>query len=282
MYQNYIDLGFGKMHFVSSYKLGACSENHETHIMIHGNSGSTRSFFKQMKSQSDENRIAIDLPGHGLSDNPKDDAAAHEIYSFNGYAKVVVEFIQKCGFKNVFILGWSLGGQIAYSMMKLYPEMFEKTILGVVTWGAPPVPDDDLMAGFIPFPEAAMMGQLQTFTEDEAKIFTRAAGTPDDAIMIVDAMRCDGRSRRYMIDAATTGGGVNARKLVEESDIPLCIIIGTRDGGVNNEYIRSLKYKNLFNGKPCELDTSHAVHFDDPERFAEIVDEFVSSIALNE
>lgn len=219
-------------------------------IAIHGNSSSMNAF---MNNDFKYKTYLIDLPGHGRSARNK------EYYSFNGFAKAVVEFMDENKIERAVILGWSLGGQVGYSMMSLYPDRVE----GLIAWGAPPVPADDLMIGFHAFPEAAMMGCRRKFNRKNAAIFNKAAGLPDNKIFVKDAMITHGKARYHMIKSATTGGGVDARTLVATSNIPLIFIICEEDKGVNNDYIVNCKTRNCIN--VYSIFANHAGHYYRPD-----------------
>lgn len=250
-------------------------------IAIHGNSGDLQCFVRQLDLVNDsrirancDRLILVSLPGHGGSDFPNTEDMAHDVYSFNGYANVIFELMNKLSIESANMIGWSLGGQIVYSMMKFN----EKRVASAILFGAPAVTDKDLLCGFVPFDECAMMGQLAQFTTDEARIFNRAAGLPDDDEFVNAAKLCDGRSRKYMIDSSTTGGGSNAREIVKTCNTPICIVIGTLDKGVNNEYIKSLTYKNA---ELHELNGNHAVHYNCAEEFNEIYCKFIAKVNVD-
>jgi len=83
----------------------------QTIFLVHGNSSSGRSYLHQLQSQLGQmyRFIAMDLPGHGLSDV----AANPEVtYSLPGYADVVLEVAKALDTSNAIFVGWSLGGHI--------------------------------------------------------------------------------------------------------------------------------------------------------------------------
>lgn len=256
-----------------------CDVN-EIMFFLHGNSSSTEGFVYQKEWAQDQAQIHnvksifVDFPGHGKSEYPATDEAARKVYSFNGYAELVVNIMKMLNIKSAIIVGWSLGGQVAYSMMKLFPTFVKAAIV----FGSPAVTDTDLMCGFKMFPEAVMMGQLIKFIREEAIIFCKAGGlipkdkndnfTTVEEQFISDAIYCDGRSRSYMIASSTNGGSVNARELVATCNIPLFTIIALRDDGVNNDYIINLPYKN---NTIFKIDSRHATQYECPEEFNNVL-----------
>ncbi len=67
--------------------------------------------------------IAIDLPGHGLSGSNDD------VNSMEFSAAVVADVLKICGVEKAFVAGHSMGGYVALHCVKLFPELFEGVIL---------------------------------------------------------------------------------------------------------------------------------------------------------
>ena len=78
--------------------------DHPTIIFIHGHCTNKEFFNKQLSSSLFLNYrlIALDLPGYGESEPPKD---PQKIYSFPGFASVVTEVIQTMKLNNIVIVG---------------------------------------------------------------------------------------------------------------------------------------------------------------------------------
>src|SRR3974390_1079981 len=77
-------------------------------VLIHGNSSSSRAFSRQLEGPLGERfrLVAVDLPGHGASDNARDPSA----YSLPGHARAVRAAADALGLKDARFVGWSLGG----------------------------------------------------------------------------------------------------------------------------------------------------------------------------
>lgn len=73
--------------------------------------------------EKDYRVIAIDLPGHGLSGSNKD------INTMDFCAAVAADVVKKCGVKKAVVAGHSMGGYVAQSCVKQYPDIFEGLIL---------------------------------------------------------------------------------------------------------------------------------------------------------
>lgn len=66
---------------------------------------------------------ALDLPGFGSSDEPK------EVYGSKEYAEIVKKFIDYMEMKRVILIGHSFGGKISIWLGSLYPEIVDKIVL---------------------------------------------------------------------------------------------------------------------------------------------------------
>jgi len=69
--------------------------------------------------------IAVDLPGHGLSEI---DESANS-YDIENTAKYIVELIQSHNVKKCNLLGYSMGGRIAIYLAIYYSEYFDKIVI---------------------------------------------------------------------------------------------------------------------------------------------------------
>ena len=66
---------------------------------------------------------AIDLPGFGYSEAPK------EVFSSWDYAKIVKKFLDIMEIKKVVLIGHSFGGKLSIILGSEYPEVVEKIVL---------------------------------------------------------------------------------------------------------------------------------------------------------
>ena len=103
-------------------------------LLIHGNS-SCRQVFRHQLEGGLGNRyrmIAMDLPGHGDSENARD---PQESYTQPAYAEAAVDVLRACGAENAVILGWSLGGHIGIELISRLPDMRALTFSGTPPTG---------------------------------------------------------------------------------------------------------------------------------------------------
>ncbi len=90
-------------------------------LFIHGLACSKESFYgawkqKKLKKYS---LLAVDLPGFGKSDRPKDFS-----YSLTDHAGVLYELVRKIPHKKIHLVGHSMGGAIAVLLAQKNPKRF--------------------------------------------------------------------------------------------------------------------------------------------------------------
>jgi len=132
----YASLDGARLHY-QSYGKG-----HEAVVLIHGWSCSIDYWRDLIPDLSKRSRvIAIDLPGHGLSDKPQ------VPYTMDLFARAVDAVMRDAGVKRGVLVGHSMGTPVARQFYRKYPQ---KTLAIVIVDGAlRPYGDKKLMESFI-------------------------------------------------------------------------------------------------------------------------------------
>ena len=135
-----LDLGAGQKAARVHYK--SYGKGHEALVLIHGWTCSMEYWRDQVPDLAKRNRvIAIDLPGHGMSDKPQ------VTYSMDLFARAVDAVLRDAGVKRAVLVGHSMGTPVARQFYRKYPD---KTLAIVIVDGAlRPFGDKKLMAGVI-------------------------------------------------------------------------------------------------------------------------------------
>ena len=93
-------------------------------ILVHGLGAFLESWIFNFAALSEYLTVyAIELPGHGSSEDPKHD------YSLSFYVKFVINLMAKMGISRASILGHSMGGPICISLAVDSPDKVDKLIL---------------------------------------------------------------------------------------------------------------------------------------------------------
>jgi len=96
----------------------------KTLVFIHGLATYSLSWKKNIEYLKNYYRcIAIDLPGNGYSDRYDQD------YSINFFAGAVYDFMMQLQLTNIYLVGHSMGGQIAMTLLINQPECAKGLIL---------------------------------------------------------------------------------------------------------------------------------------------------------
>jgi pimeloyl-ACP methyl ester carboxylesterase len=106
---NYVDVG----------------EGDETPVLlVHGLAGQWQNWLENIPRIAQERRVlALDLPGHGLSDLPR------EKISIQGYGRTVDGFLEALGVERVAVVGNSMGGFVSSELTIQFPQRVERLVL---------------------------------------------------------------------------------------------------------------------------------------------------------
>lgn len=116
-------------------------------LLIHGFASSTYTFRRIIPFlQKEYSIISVDLPGFGRSEK-----STSFVYSFQNYAKLMLECIQLFGYPNIHIVAHSMGGQIALNMALFAPEKMNKLILLCSSGYLKPAKKTLILSSYIPY-----------------------------------------------------------------------------------------------------------------------------------
>jgi pimeloyl-ACP methyl ester carboxylesterase len=239
-------------------------------LMIHGNSTHGDIFRQQILGLSNGRYrlIVPDLPGHGESGDAID---PFRTYTRSGLAKALLELLETMGVKRSAVLGWSLGGHLGIELLACWPG-----ILGLAITGAPPVPKNNMAAGFLHSPQNGLASEGIFSDEEIARFLRTVAGDSSDANLVRAVRRTDSRFRKVLFQGARNGDGVDQRETVERSRVPLAIFNGAEDTIVNLDYFDSVRYGNLWNARCYRLQsTGHAPFLQSPKLYNELLETFL-------
>jgi pimeloyl-ACP methyl ester carboxylesterase len=258
---------------------GAGAKDELCVVMLHGSGHSTEVFRRQFASSLSESHrlIAIDLPGHGLSGNANDPAAA---YTLEGLTGTVEEVLAAVGCARAAVFGWSLGGHVALQLAAT-----SSLVKGLFITGAPPVSLSPLglLRGFNSSLNV-LLATKETFSERDVERFERLcfgdAGTEMFRAMI---RRSDGRVRANFVRSLMRGQGVDQRAFIERAAMPIAILNGEHDPFVRRAYLEKLKFANLWRGR-CHLvpGTGHSPFWHAPDIFNPVLAAFLRDLESGE
>lgn len=249
-------------------------EERGTVLLVHGNSSCKEIFEEQVPylSQQGFGVVAVDLPGHGESDDAADPRAT---YSFPGYAKVLDLLMTSLGISEYHVMGWSLGGHIGIEMWANFPS-----VRSLLITGTPPVRLSAVGAseGFLPSPDMDLAGK-EAFSPEDCRRYATAMldGMPEETSVLWKAVaRTDGRARHFMMENGLAGLGTDEVDAVSRCPKPLAVVQGKTDPFVNRDHLSRLTYRNLWLNNLILIDGGHAPHWRCPAEFNRHLGDFLS------
>lgn len=255
------------------------SRNGPTIIFIHGHGANKEFFEKQLKSPlfKKYRLIALDLPGYGESQPPKD---PEKMYNFPGFAHVVAEVVEAMQLNHLVIVGWSLGGHVALELTSFLD------LEGLLLTGTPPIEISSLgmSQGFkvLDSKTFACFGKGH-LSYEEAQLFATISGYDfsEEKEFIVDAiLETDEGAKTIYPRSIALGMGQNEVEIVKKWPKPIAIIAGAQETAINNDYIiHDVEYRNLWEDRVHMIsEGGHGVFMECPEEFNLIMLRFLHDV----
>lgn len=198
-----------------------------TAVLIHGFANSLQSFrLLAPLLTGGYYVVAVDMPGYGLSSKPVDFD-----YHNPNQAKVIDDFIQALGLKNVVIAGHSLGGAIALRVALTSPEVIGLVVMnpGIITTGVPAA------AKYMFFPLQRLQAKMFGDPEFRAGFLRRSFVNPDIVTdQVVRDLSLASRSEGYLTGMSSLMGqysDADEVNLLDQVKVPALVIFGAQDRG---------------------------------------------------
>lgn len=245
-------------------------------LFIHGNSSCKEVFLRQFDGELARTHrlIALDLPGHGQSDNARDPKRA---YTVPGYADVVIQVLRALKIDRAAMLGWSLGGHIG---LEVLGQGYDAGGLMIV--GTPPVPRGifGMLRGFHSQFDLFLATKSRLNPKEIERFAAICLGSKVDPLFREMIARTDPRARPILSRAMMIGAGVDQRWVAENSTIPLAVLNGSKEPFARLDYVAGLAYGNLWEGRCHVLEgLGHSPFIEAPERFDPVLGRFIDDIA---
>ena len=260
MHEKFVNVDGNKIRYLES------GGSNGTIVLIHGLGASAERWEFVIPHFNKHYRLIVpDLIGFGHSDKPLVD------YTTDFFVKFLGDFFQEIGIKKTNIIGSSLGGQITAEYITENPEQIEKLVL---------VSPSGVMKHSTPALDAYVMAALYPDSEGAKNAFKMMAGpskqfNPKIAEDFVERMKMPNAKMAFM---STLLGLKNAdliTKKLKTVTIPTLIVWGEDDPVIPIKYaegfVSSMKDCRFFRMDGC----GHTPYVDDPQKFSEIVLDFL-------
>ena len=251
-------------------------------LLIHGIAGSSSTWADAMKRLAVRYRVlAPDLLGHGDSDKPTGD------YSLGAQASFLRDLLGSLDIGSATVVGHSFGGGVAMQLSYQHPEVCERMVL-VSSGGLGREINAALRLLALPGSELVLPFIAPSFVRERgdallAWMRDRGIRSPRiregwqaySSLADADARRAFIRELRSVVDYR--GQVVSASDRLHHSAAPTLIVWGDRDPMIPVAHARAAHA--AMPGSRLEIfeGAGHFPHAEYPERFAEVVTEFVDS-----
>lgn len=250
----------------------------EAVVCLHGFTGSKQSWTFLDEMLPDSRVIKIDCLGHGETDAPLNGRR----YSTSRQVSDLAEIFDQLKLHKVKLIGYSMGGRLAYSFTMTYPErvsalVLESTTPGLKTLGErrERIMRDRKLADLI------LRDGIKAFVDywENIPLFSSQQRLAEDIRHRIRSGRL--RNNKIGLANSLTGMGTGSQpslwSRVKEIGVPVLLICGEWDEkfcAINQEVHKMLPSSRI----EIVPKAGHTVHVEQPRLFGKIVSEFLTSI----
>lgn len=240
-------------------------------VLLHGRDGALQefmlSFFEQLADEFDV--IALNRPGYGHSDWPKDDDLSLDVQ-----AELIHQALQRLHITNPLMVGHSYGGAVALQ----YVLEFQEEVRGIVLLAPTSFMEDPPEGALFRIPKISLLGPLLTHTlllpvgaRLAPRIYDQAfypEPAPKEYVEVMTALYL--RPSNFKATAGELSVMQDSLKNLshnyEQIEIPVAIVFGTADRMVDFEQDGQRLADVLPNGKLIRVEgTGHKLHHTYPD-----------------
>ncbi|MDP9351124.1 MAG: 2-succinyl-6-hydroxy-2,4-cyclohexadiene-1-carboxylate synthase [Chloroflexota bacterium] len=254
-------------------------------VMLHGFTGSTRSWdghterIRELAADRTDwpghTSILVDLPGHGLSDSPTD----AERYSMEQAAADLVVILDTLGQPRAALVGYSLGGRLALYFTLAYPDRVAALVLESASPGIEDaeereqrVESDDELAAFLE------REGVEAFVErwEAHPLFATQSTLSDSVRTGLRRQRLANNTQGLANSLRSMGAGAQPSlwNRLGEITVPVLLLAGEHDPKFRGIQQRMWDLLPRV-GATTVRGAGHAIHLEQPEQFDTRVVEFL-------
>jgi pimeloyl-ACP methyl ester carboxylesterase len=249
-------------------------------VLLHGIAGSSATWDDAIDRLSRRYTvIAPDLLGHGQTSNEPTD------YSIGAHANALRDVLEALGVERVTLVGHSLGGGVAMQFAYQFPERCERLVL-VSSGGLGREVSLALRAAALPGAEVVLpwlciagrqsVGKLMTAL---GKVGLKASADLAESWRNFISLEDPGARRAFIKTARSVidlgGQSVSAMDKLYLAELPTLIVWGEEDRLIPVRHAREAHERLPGSRLEVFAGAGHFPYHDAPERFAELLDDFV-------
>lgn len=224
--------------------------------------------------------LVIDLPGHGITEVSQDSN-----YQMPNVAQALIELLEQLKIKPCFLVGYSMGGRIALYLTIHFPEYFR----GVILESASPGLKTQLERDRRIKQDLKRAKKLETIENQDFSLFLKQwyssplfgnfANHPNYQKAIARRLK----NSPYKLAKSLRNIGLGMQPSLWHklggNQVPLMLVVGERDRkfiAINQKIVNLDPHCNLNMVNNC----GHNVHFEQPLKFAKIIEREFDVILL--
>jgi pimeloyl-ACP methyl ester carboxylesterase len=243
----------------------------EAVVFIHGWTCDLTFWRGQAPVYRNRRSLLIDLPGHGQSDKP------NVAYPMEYFARGIEAVLRDAGVERAVLVGHSLGGPIAYSFIRLFPEQAKALVLVDATVSAVADKASYLAAQQVRYQQKAenlsgAMGEKNFLAAVNSMFSAKTPATLRDLIRA----KMLATPEHVRVAAVTSPSEVYPAAPGEMFDIPALAIQAAQKGTEE----RAAAMRTIFPKLRLEkwVGSGHFLMMEDPERFNQSLVKFLSGL----
>lgn len=245
-------------------------------VFLHGGTAGLRYFEPQLASLSKEYRtLAVDFRGHGRSERTE---LGHTL---SQYARDVREFLLQLDLDDVVIVGWSMGALVSWEYIHQFGTDRVRAIVDIDMEPSPIKRDDYEYGSYGRDDLEQVIDQIQTdplgLLDEQARALLKEEPSRELRNLILD----EGSRTPPAIQGTLMFGLLylrDYRDVLPSIDVPALVCAGADEKWRS---VESVEYAaELLPDSRFELfgDSGHCITVEEPERFNQIVSEFINSL----
>ena len=265
-----------KAHGINVHVATWHEEQEETIVMLHGFTGSTKTW-EQVASMLPQYRIiAIDCIGHGQTESPND----YTIYQMEHQLAVLEEVFEALQLTTFTLIGYSMGGRIALSYAIKYPGRVQTLMLESASPGLRTEQErrvrkeaDEALANNI------QLNGIASFVDmwENIPLFASQKRLPEHIQQSIREERLQQNEQGLASSLRGIGTGVMPPMWDQLHTLSMPVTLIT--GALDTKFVDIAREMTIFIQKVRHLivnDVGHAIHVENSTEFATIVKETIS------
>lgn len=249
----------------------------QTVVLLHGFTGSTRTWDSTADELSGCNVLTVDLLGHGKTEAPDDPAR----YAMAEQLADLDELFSQLNLNCIVLLGYSMGGRVALAYACEYPERLRGLILESASPGLPEAEERKArQQADASLAERITSSGIASFVDhwEGIPLFKSQRALPEDVRQRIREERL-AQSPQGLANSLTgmgTGSQLSYWHALEALTLPVLLLTGTLDPKF--EGIAKRMIPLLQSVRHESVESGHAIHVEKPQEFATIIKKYISSL----